>query len=274
MEMIQVPALEQKITVGNVKVSYNDLGDSEIPLIFIHGFPLNKSSWAPQMEYFKTTNRVISYDIRGFGSSSSNSDPVSMSMFADDLIKFMDALSIKQAIVCGLSMGGYILLNAVYSYPERFKAIILSDTQCIADSILIKEKRNKAISQIIEGKITDYAETSLKSLLSPRIFESDKRLIETVKSMIVSNNPSIITSTLMALAKRIGMCLSLSNIKVPTLVVCGAEDVITPVIQSEFLANHIVGSKIKILEKAGHLSNLEQPKLFNDAVEQFISQLD
>jgi 3-oxoadipate enol-lactonase len=274
MEMIQVPALEQKITVGNVKISYNDLGDSAIPLIFIHGFPLNKSSWAPQMEYFKATNRVIAYDIRGFGGSVGNSDPVSMSIFADDLIKFMDALSIKQAIVVGLSMGGYILLNAAYSYPERFKAIILCDTQCIADTLLIKEKRNKAISQIIEGKINEYAETSLKTLLSQRVHESDKRLIETVRSMIISTNTFAMTSTLMALAQRIGMCLSLSNIKVPTLVICGAEDVITPVIQSEFLANHIVGSKIKIIEKAGHLSNLEQPQLFNEAVEQFIKPLD
>ncbi len=274
METIQVPAVEQKITVGNVKISYIDLGDSAIPLIFIHGFPLNKSSWAPQIEYFKTTNRVIAYDIRGFGNSATNSDPVSMSIFADDLIKFMDALSIKQAIVCGLSMGGYILLNAVYSYPDRFKAVILSDTQCIADSLLIKEKRNKAISQIIEGKITEYAETSLKSLLSPRVHESEKRLVESVKSIIVSTNPFAITSTLMALAQRIGMCLSLSNIKVPTLVICGADDVITPVNQSEFLANHIVGSKIKIIEKAGHLSNLEQPQLFNSAVEQFITDLN
>jgi len=126
------------IKLNGLTISYDDLGKGAVPIIFIHGFPFDKSSWQPQMEFFKKTNRVIAYDIRGFGKSSSGNEKESIRLFADDLIKFMDGLEITKAIVCGFSMGGYILLNAVCHYPKRFDAIILSDTQCIADSVETK----------------------------------------------------------------------------------------------------------------------------------------
>ena len=99
--------------------------------------------WDEQVELLKKTHRVIAYDIRAYGKSTAGEDEQSINLFADDLIKFMDGLLIKKAIVCGFSMGGYTLLNAVSRYPKRFEALILCDTQCIADSSETKEKRNK-----------------------------------------------------------------------------------------------------------------------------------
>src|ERR1041384_4358568 len=104
---------ESKIDVKGYRVSYEDSGKQTLPVIFIHGFPFNKSSWDPQFEFLKETHRVIIYDLPGFGGSAMPEEPISIKYFADHLIHFMDALSIEKAIVCGLSMGGYILLNAV-----------------------------------------------------------------------------------------------------------------------------------------------------------------
>ena len=114
------------IDIDGITISFDDFGKSDIPIIFIHGFPFDKSSWQPQITFFKHTHRVIAYDIRGFGASTAGTEKASISLFADDLVHFMDRMQIEKAIVCGLSMGGYILLNAVKRFPTRFEAIILA----------------------------------------------------------------------------------------------------------------------------------------------------
>ena len=114
--------------------------------------------------FSKVSIASISYDIRGFGKSTAGAEKFSIGLFADDLIGLMDALQIDKAVVCGLSMGGYILLNAVNRYPERFEAIILSDTQCIADSPEAKVKRYKTIQQIEAGGLNDFAEAFVKNI--------------------------------------------------------------------------------------------------------------
>ena len=144
---MQPSGKELEVRVNDIVVSYNDSGQEHpISLIFIHGFPFNKDSWNPQLDYFTKNYRCISYDIRGFGNTHFGNQELSVELFADDLDAFMDILQIKNAVVCGLSMGGYVALRAVLKYPHRFKGLILSDTQCIADSPEGKEKRYKAIS--------------------------------------------------------------------------------------------------------------------------------
>ena len=108
------------IELDTVTLSYTDFGKGEVPVIFIHGFPFNKNMWQPQMEVLKETHRVIALDLRGFGNSLSNKEDLSITLFADDLILFMDALKIRKAVLCGLSMGGYIVLNAVKDIKNGF----------------------------------------------------------------------------------------------------------------------------------------------------------
>jgi pimeloyl-ACP methyl ester carboxylesterase len=147
----------QHAVVNGTTLCYDDCGDSEIPILFIHGFPFDKSCWDPQMSFLKRNHRVIQYDIRGFGKSEAGTDEASMTLYADDLILFMDLLGIQKAIVCGISMGGYILMNAVHRFPERFKALVLCDTQCIADSPEARLKRDENIRLIEEGKLLEFA---------------------------------------------------------------------------------------------------------------------
>ena len=128
MENVKSRGNDIFIEVNDIKVCYDDRGKGETPIIFIHGFPFDKFMWQPQLDLFGKNHRVIAYDIRGFGKSTLGSVQGSINLFADDLVSFMDGLKIGKAIVCGLSMGGYILLNAIIRYPQRFDAIILSDT--------------------------------------------------------------------------------------------------------------------------------------------------
>ncbi|MBK7684251.1 MAG: alpha/beta fold hydrolase [Bacteroidetes bacterium] len=259
------------IDVNDIKVCYDDCGKGEIPIIFIHGFPFDKLMWQPQLDLFGKNYRVIAYDIRGFGKSTIGSAQGSINLFADDLVKFMDGLEIKKAIVCGLSMGGYILLNAIIRYPQRFDAIILSDTQCIADSFGAKEKRKKAISQIVAGKINDFALGFIANIFSDETKKTKGDVVEKIKRTILSTRAEAVTATLSVLAERQDLCSSISQIEVPTLIICGEQDIVTPVEQAEFLHDTIPNSQLKIIENAGHMSNLEKPDEFNMHIVEFLS---
>ena len=261
------------IDIDGITISFDDFGKSDIPIIFIHGFPFDKSSWQPQMKFLKKTHRVIAYDIRGFGASISNDEPESIYLFSNDLVKFMDALAIKKAIVCGLSMGGYILLNAVHRFPNRFEAIVLSDTQCIADSEEAKEKRSKAISQIKAEGLKKFADTFIANVFCQNSLDNKKELVEEIRNIILKTPQRTVIGTLEALAQRSEMCASLHEISVPTLILCGNEDIVTPPIQAELLYGKILNSSLHIIQNAGHLANLEQPEQFNKHLTSFISSL-
>jgi 3-oxoadipate enol-lactonase len=257
------------IKIDDIIINYNDLGEGKLPLLFVHGFPFDKSSWQLQVDHLQSTHRVIAYDIRGFGKSTADNERVSVSLLADDLIKFMDALQIPKAIVCGLSMGGYIVLNALNRYPKRFAALILSDTQCIADTPEAKEKRYKNIQLIESGGIAEYTETSIKNLFCVESFNTKKEEIAHIKNVMLSTSPKTLVDTLNALAYREEMCYILDKITIPALILAGKEDVSIPVKQSEFLHQQIPRSILHLIAKAGHLPNLEQPTEFNRLVKDF-----
>lgn len=260
------------IKVNNVRVCYNDSGDSAIPILFIHGFPFNKDTWQPQVEFLRERHRVITYDVRGFGKSELGDDDASIVQYADDLIGLMDALEIPKAIVCGLSMGGYILMNAVHRYPERFEGLILADTQCNADTPEAKEKRYQSIEKINTDGTEEYADASVKNLFCKKTLDTNTELVDKIRSVITSTPPESITSTLSALATRNDACVFLKEISNFTLIICGKEDSITPPAKAEFLNTSIKNSSVVIIENAGHLSNLENPDDFNHAMGKFITK--
>ncbi|MEO6189089.1 MAG: alpha/beta hydrolase [Saprospiraceae bacterium] len=261
------------IELNNFIISYNDTGEGSMPIIFLHGYPFDKTMWHAQLDYLKSSHRVIACDIRGFGTSTDEESLLSIDLFAEDLRCFMDKLNIKKAVLCGLSMGGYITLNAVKRFPERFEALILCDTQCIADSNEVKEKRYKTIEQIKLDGVATFNEAFIKSVFHTDSLTNRKELVETLRSVVCANTPTIMMAGLTALAERTESCSSLESIRIPTLIICGSEDVLTPVAQSEFMHKHIKGSILKIIENAGHVSNLEHPDEFNMYLLAFLNKL-
>jgi pimeloyl-ACP methyl ester carboxylesterase len=260
---------EHRIHVNGITISYDDKGKG-MPIIFIHGFPFNKSAWQPQLEYLQKFYRVIAYDIRGFGNSTLGDEVTSIDLFATDLVQFMDALKIQKAIVCGLSMGGYILMNAVSRFPDRFEAIILSDTQCGADSAEAREKRYKTIEQIEARGIDEFAANYVQNIFTKKTLENRKEIVEEVKNMILSTSPRTISATLKALAERRESCNLLKRVSVPAMILCGKDDTVTPLSQSELLFNTLQGSRMHTIQNAGHMANLEEPEIFNDHIHTFL----
>lgn len=255
-------------------IHYNDEGSSEIPLVFIHGFPFDRTSWLPQYDYFKDYCRVVVYDIRGFGSSISDSDTqFSMEVFARDFLAFLKALHIEKAIVCGLSMGGYILMNALGMEPERFAGIVLCDTQCNADSEEAKKKREQTIEQIREKGVKAFADNFIKNIFHEQSFKTRKESVEAIREVILNTTQQTLVATVKALAGRPDTCEVLRSVKVPALILCGKQDTVTPPEKSQVMHDLIKNSVYKVIDDAGHLSNIDQPEVFNKHLGEFIKTI-
>lgn len=263
-----------RIPIDNLMIGYVDEGIYDAPVvILIHGFPFNRTMWDNQVELLKEKYRVIAYDVRGHGNSDAGTDEFSIGLFAQDLISLMDSLKIETAIICGLSMGGYIALNIIENYPERIDALILCDTTCKADTSEGREKRMKAIESIRESGVEAYADGSLKNFFAQESFTTKKEEISSVRQMMVGTPEKTIVDTLLALSKRKDTCEILPEIKVPVLLLVGQEDIITPPEAAQFMHEKIKNSVLHIIKQAGHISNLENPVMFNEHLSEFIASV-
>lgn len=269
----QTKGINLSIQVNNFALSYDDLGQGTSTIIFLHGFPFSKDMWEGQMSHLKDSNRVIACDIRGFGKSKDENSELSIDLFAEDLIQFMDKMAINKAVICGLSMGGFIALNAQIKYPDRFEAIILCDTQCMSDSVETKEKRYETIETIQQNGATEFNEGFIKSVFHPDSFSSRKEIVETLRKVVFANTDHIIKEGLKVLAERSATCATLMDIKIPTLIICGRQDIVTPLAQSEYMKDEIEESTLHIIENAGHVSNLEHRSEFNKQLADFLATL-
>jgi 3-oxoadipate enol-lactonase len=265
---------ELNVKINDIFVFYRDVGPIDAPVIvFIHGFPLNKSMWVSQIEAMKDSYRLISYDIRGHGNSSIGTEEFSIDRFADDLLSFLDAMKINKSVLCGLSMGGYIALNAVTNFKERFDGLVLCDTNCLADTQEAIEKRLQTIENIENSGIEKYADESIEMLFSGESLITKLDEIAEVKKMILNTPLQTLTQTLLALTKRKETAGKLKEISLPVLIIVGKEDVITPVTDAQYMNANIEGSILTILENAGHLSNMENSDSYNKRLKNFVSKI-
>ncbi|MEO5945453.1 MAG: alpha/beta fold hydrolase [Chitinophagaceae bacterium] len=262
-----------KIAINDISVSYNDSGsDNSKAIIFIHGFPFNKSMWDKQAAALKGNYRVIAYDVRGHGNTNAGDGIFSIDLFVADLIGLMDNLKLDKVVLCGLSMGGYIALKAIEKFPERFEALVLSDTQCAADTEEGKAKRLKTIEHIKEISVEEFADESINNLFAPESFLTKKDVIAAVREMIVNTSKLSLMNTLLAISERANSCSKLQEINVPVLIMVGKEDIITPPATAWLMHGEIKQSKLTIIEHAGHLANLENPYEFNYQLKSFLQE--
>ena len=261
------------IPVNNFQLSYDDVGEGNIPVIFLHGYPFDKTMWQLQLDFLKSSYRLIACDIRGFGKSTDEESPLGIDLFGEDLIMFMNKLSIDKAIVCGLSMGGYIALNALKRSPDRFAALVLCDTQCIADTIEVRKNRYKMIEAIEKDGVAEFNEGFIKKVFHKDSIADKKEVVGQLRNVVFANSKHIIRQGLVALAERAETCSALDGITIPALIVCGREDEVTPLVQSELMHAAIKGSVLRVIDNAGHVSNLEQPRAFNNHLLSFLTTL-
>lgn len=228
--------------------------------------------WNAQTEALKSNYRVIAYDVRGHGNSDLGTEECSIELFASDLIGLINELSLSKVTICGQSMGGYIALNAINSNPDLFEAIVLCDTQCVDDTIEMKEKRMTTIENIKEHGAERYANDNIVNLFAPESFNTNQSEIAQVREMILNTSTETLCNTIQALSNRKETCSKLHKIKVPTLVLVGKEDRITPPAASRLMTAKIEGSIMFTIVHAGHMANMENQMEFNSQLNTFMQR--
>ncbi|MCS7054904.1 MAG: alpha/beta hydrolase [Thermoflexales bacterium] len=249
-------------------------GDSTDVIVFLHGFPLDHSIWRHQLDYFSTGYRCIAPDLRGFGASSElkkppQPTPLTVDTFAADIVALLDHLKIKSADFVGLSMGGYIAL-AIWrrlATRRRVRRLIFSNTRAAGDTAETKANRKRQAELVKTKGMRPYADEMLPRLLAP---ENMERCGNEVRHMIERTHPDTIVATLEALATRKDMTDWLRRVQAKTLVIAGEKDVISPPSDSEVIAREVDGAKLVVIPGAGHLTPLEQPNAFNEAMYAFL----
>ena len=261
---------EIEIIVNNYNISYNDEGPEKAQaIIFIHGFPFNKSMWHKQMLLLKQYYRVIAYDIRG--TVDITDEDFSIDLFVDDLLSFMDALKIERAMLCGYSIGGYIALNAIEFYPERFNALILSSANCITDPPESKAKRLKAIENMLKnGVVSNTEEREERSVMPAAHISKSQKLRQEIRK----TSRQLLCTILAAYSRRKETCRKLIEIKIPVLIVVGKEDIKTPPESAKFIHENIKGSFLSVIDHAGQMSNMDNPDQFNRQLMRFVSSIN
>lgn len=253
--------------------AYSDRGNG-LPLLLIHGFPLCRKMWRPQAETLsKAGCRVITPDLYGFGESTRASGIVSMDTYADDIVALLDYLGIDKAVVGGMSMGGYVLLNLLERYPDRVAAPIFIATKAGDDDDAGKARRSALSDACRAQGILPVTEAFRTLLFAPSTMADDSELVHEVLGWITATDPRAAAAALIAMRDRKNCIPLLGSITQPALVICAEQDQAAPVEHSRIIAEGLPDAQLCILQGGGHMVNMEQPEAFNKAILGFLAQL-
>lgn len=251
-----------------MKLAYESRGEGPV-LVLLHAFPFDRRMWSEELARLSAGRRVIALDLRGFGESPLWGEPT-VDEYADDVVALLDGLGIPMAAVLGLSMGGYVALSIVARHRARVSALILADTRAAADSDVARAAREATIRQLRNDGASQFLNGVPERLLS-RHAGLDLRV--RVRQLCSERADALVAAT-RALAHRPDRTQLLPTLDCPTLVVCGGEDSTSPASEMRAMALAIPDSEFVEIAGAGHLSNLEAPDRFDDAVARFLAAHD
>jgi pimeloyl-ACP methyl ester carboxylesterase len=258
-----------KAVVNGVTLYYEDEG-AGTPVLLIHGFPLSSKIWSRQIDGLKREFRVIAPDLRGFGSSEAPSSGYSMDSYADDIAGLMNHLGLESAVVCGMSMGGYVLLNLLDRYPEKVKGACFMVTRGGADDAAGKERRAALAENVMKSGVNVTAELFAKILFAPGTSESRPQITEEVAGIMLGLKKEGVAGGLLSMRSRPDYHDRLAGFTVPSLVIGAEQDQAIPVEESRILAERLPNASLCLVPEAGHMVMMEQPEAVNSALREFL----
>lgn len=259
-----------RIRCGDVELNVADRGRGPV-IVLVHGFPLDHTMWQGQIDELAGSFRVLAPDLRGFGASDPvDADAILMEQFADDLAALLDALAIEEPITfCALSMGGYIAWQFWRRHAARLGRLILCDTRAVADTPEARQSRLETARRVLEHGTAIVADAMLPKLFAEATARRKPELVEAMRQVMFNTAPATVAAALRGMAARTDATSWLGEIRVPTLVVCGRHDVISPAAEMRGIAASIPGARFVEIADVGHMSPLESPESVNDAIVDF-----
>jgi 3-oxoadipate enol-lactonase len=263
-----------KILINDITLNYTEHGMPQgLPVVFIHGFPFSHKMWEPQVHILPSNIHALAYDVRGHGTTDVGDGQFTMELFVDDLIELLDKFSIEKAILCGLSMGGYIALRTFERSPDRVRGLILCDTKSESDTDAAKIRRAISIKTVKAMGVHAFAEDFVRTIFWEKTFETNPNVIAFTKQIICANSARGICGTFLALASRTDTTSALASIHIPTCIIVGEHDKVTPPADAQSMHAKIAGSELYILPRSAHMTNLENTQEFNKRLLTFLSAL-
>lgn len=251
------------------RISYVDEG-SGIPLLLVHGFPLDHSMWQHQISELKSSFRVIAVDLPGFGKSSPHPGEMSINGFADRLVEFLDQLHLERVVLCGLSMGGSIAQQFALRHPERLSGLILCDCRAATDPPETQKMRHDLADRVLREGPEFVVQAMPARLFAPQTFTLQPATVEATQNVIRANRPEAVAGGSRALANREDVVPQLGRIATRTLLIVGSDDVISTVGEMHSMASAIPESRLIEIPGAGHMAPLECPALVNAAIRSWL----
>ena len=240
-------------------------------LLLLHAFPLNARMWEPQLALAAHGWRVIAPHLRGFDAGVGDPPASTVDDYAGDVIDLLDALHVTEAVVGGLSLGGYVAFAMLRRANRYVRGLILADTRSQADSPESVAGRKRMLQLLADSGSAALADEMVPKLLGMSTRASHPEIADRVRGIILSNPPEAIAGGLRALMSRPDSTELLSTIRCPALIVVGEEDGLTPPALSEEMHRAVAGSELIAIPAAGHLSSFEQPAAFNAALAGFLT---
>jgi pimeloyl-ACP methyl ester carboxylesterase len=261
-----------KIDLPSGRFALDDIGNG-LPVLFLHGFPHTRALWRHQVAALSQHVRCIAVDLRGFGESTTDG-PYGIEQYALDVCAVLDHLEIEQAVIAGLSMGGYIAMGCWRHCPERVLALCLLDTQMNADDEAGRAKRNALMDRVRTEGVEALVEAQLPGMLGRTTRAQRPDLVTEMKEMMGSAGTSGILGALAALRDRPDATDTMSSVRVPTQVIVGDEDALTPPAKAEQLIAQLpagTARRFDLIAGAGHASCLERPSAVNHVMLEFLN---
>lgn len=253
---------------------YSRSAGSGLPVVLLHAFPLSSAMWLAQREGLAPVCRVITPDLRGFGGTMLGDDEPSVDLMADDVAHLLDQEGVDRAVVGGLSMGGYVAMALCRRHPDRVRGLILADTKAQADPEPARANRERIAAAVLESGTGVLVTESLPPMLGATTKERRGMVLGRVRGLVQAAPPAAVAWAQRAMAARPDAFGTLRSLAVPTLVVVGDEDELSPLPDAQAMAEAIPQARLAVIEKAGHLSAIEQPESFNRVVAEFVKSLD
>ncbi len=263
---------EQRTSVAGRTVRYLDAGIGR-PMLWLHAFPLNADMWRHQLEHPPAGWRLIAPDFRGFGGSAIDSADVGVDDYAGDILALMDDLAFDRAVIGGLSFGGYVAFAMFRRAPERIAGLVLADTRPTADSEDGSAARRALLEAVRREGVGIVPDRQIPTVLGATTRGERPAVVAEVKRIIAANAAPGIEAAIVALMRRPDSTADLIRIQVPTLLIVGDEDEITPLADASAMHRAIRGSSMAILARAGHLSNLETPDAFSTTISEWVASI-